>query len=77
MKCFRTGGGHQNYKCPKLKKRGFNSLVILVAWWLWKHRNACVFEGASPNINKILAEIQDNIKFWGMAGAKDLRRLWP
>jgi hypothetical protein len=24
-----------------------------------------------------LAQIQDNIKFWGMAGAKDLRRLWP
>ena len=30
---------------PKEKKKGFNTLVILGAWLLWKHRNACVFEG--------------------------------
>ena len=26
------------------QQKGFNSLVILVAWWLWKYRNACVFD---------------------------------
>jgi hypothetical protein len=23
-------------------KKGFNSLVALGAWWIWKHRNNCV-----------------------------------
>lgn len=27
----------------KNSEKGFNSLVILVAWRFWKHRNACVF----------------------------------
>ena len=30
------------------QQKGFNSLVILVAWWLWKHRNACVFDRTPP-----------------------------
>jgi len=36
-------------KVPKHLKKGFNSLCILGAWILWKHRNGCVFEGAAPN----------------------------
>jgi hypothetical protein len=32
---------------PKGKKKGFNSVVILRAWSLWKHRNKCVFDGGS------------------------------
>jgi hypothetical protein len=28
----------------------FSFLVILIAWELWKHRNAAVFEGISPNV---------------------------
>jgi hypothetical protein len=35
-------------KEPKQKRGGFNSMVALVAWWLWKHRNACVFDKISP-----------------------------
>jgi hypothetical protein len=31
-----------------LTKKGFNSLVILGAWTLWKHCNRCVFDGATP-----------------------------
>jgi hypothetical protein len=62
---------------PKNQKRGFNSLVILVAWWLWKHRNECVFDGASPNISVIMQHIHEDAVRWGLAGARDLRRLWP
>jgi hypothetical protein len=37
---------------PKEIRKGLNSLIILVAWELWKHRNACVFEGASPCVQR-------------------------
>jgi len=33
--------------------KGVNTLIILEAWIIWKHRNACVFEGASPSPNMI------------------------
>jgi hypothetical protein len=28
--------------------QGVNSLIILGAWVLWKHTNACVFDGITP-----------------------------
>jgi hypothetical protein len=30
-------------RLPKCKKKGLNSLVMIVAWCVWKHRNACTF----------------------------------
>jgi hypothetical protein len=54
----------------------FNSLLILVSWRLWKQRNACVFDGVPPSIRNILQEIHEDVKLWGMAGAKDIRQLW-
>jgi hypothetical protein len=30
-------------KVPKQKRGGFHSVVALMAWWLWKRRNSCVF----------------------------------
>ena len=35
---------------PKEMKKGLNSLITLVAWEIWKHRNECVFNGASTSI---------------------------
>jgi hypothetical protein len=34
---------------------GLNSLVILGAWSIWRHRNDCVFNQALPNVNLALA----------------------
>ncbi|XP_066333406.1 uncharacterized protein [Miscanthus floridulus] len=34
---------------PNQWRKGLNSLIILVAWEIWKHRNSCVFEGVLPN----------------------------
>jgi hypothetical protein len=42
-----AGGGGALSLVPKGKKKGFNSVVILRAWSLWKHRNKCVFDGGS------------------------------
>lgn len=62
-------------RTPKPVRKGFNSLVILVAWMLWKLRNACVFEGAAPDMNKLLQAVRDEAALWGLAGASKLRAL--
>jgi hypothetical protein len=46
-----------------------------VAWELWKHRNSCVFEGASPAVPAVLQNVADEGSLWCAAGAKDLRSL--
>jgi hypothetical protein len=38
----------------RLTRKGLNSLIILGAWVIWKHRNRCVFDGASPNMVEAL-----------------------
>jgi hypothetical protein len=30
---------------PNLSHKGFNSLVVLVAWLIWEHTNCCTFRG--------------------------------
>ena len=39
--------------------KGFNSLVILVVWFIWKLRNRCVFDGARPSIDGLLVDIRE------------------
>jgi hypothetical protein len=64
---------HVTSKC---KKKVFNSLVMLVAWWLWKHRNTCVFDEASPSTSRILQAIEEDAKLWCMVGPVGLRAVW-
>lgn len=57
-----------------LRKRS-NSLIILVAWELWKHCNNIVFNGAMPTISEVLLAVANESGLWGMAGASALREL--
>jgi hypothetical protein len=56
-------------------RKGFNSLVTLGAWTLWRHRNECVFNGASPRLSAALAVAGEEAIMWSMAGAKELALL--
>lgn len=38
-------------------RKAFNTLVMLVAWETWKHRNRCVFDGMAPSIQELLEVI--------------------
>jgi hypothetical protein len=51
---------------PKILVNGLSSIVILVAWWLWKRKNGCVCGGAIPNINKIIQDIKDDARLGSM-----------
>lgn len=62
-------------RIQKLYMKGFNSLCILGAWTLWKHRNACIFDGASPNIPRALQDFKTESYLWQSSSAKGLTAL--
>jgi hypothetical protein len=58
-----------------LTRKGLNSLIILGAWVIWKHRNRCVFDGASPNMVEALILLGEECRLWMMVGARGLSHL--
>ncbi|WVZ85145.1 hypothetical protein U9M48_032096, partial [Paspalum notatum var. saurae] len=60
---------------PKDMRKGFNSLVILVSWELWKHRNAYIFENIRPNAQLVVQTVATEGHLWCLAGAKALQYL--
>jgi hypothetical protein len=53
-------------------QKGFNSLVILGAWCIWRHCNECVFEGVPPSVARALSLVEDEYCLWCLVGAKGL-----
>uniref|UniRef100_J3MRA8 Uncharacterized protein n=1 Tax=Oryza brachyantha TaxID=4533 RepID=J3MRA8_ORYBR len=56
-------------------RKGINSLVTLVAWEIWKHRNDCVFNGASPRVATVLQVVENEGYLWCVAGNSALQKL--
>ncbi|GJN16450.1 hypothetical protein PR202_gb03439 [Eleusine coracana subsp. coracana] len=56
-------------------QQGLNSIVILGAWTLWRHRNDYVFNKAAPSIGTALFLASEETKMWSMVGAKALSSL--
>jgi hypothetical protein len=52
------------------RRKCLNSMIILGAWILWKHRNKCVFDGVAPSLVAALSLANDERSAWKMAGAK-------
>jgi hypothetical protein len=72
---FRSWWSEAVNRLPKDLRKGFNSLVILVTWEIWKHRNACVFDDFRPQMQSILASVAAEGQLWCMVGASGLREL--
>jgi hypothetical protein len=49
--------------------------MILGAWVVWKHRNQCLFQGASPSVAAVLQVAREEALMWTLAGAKGLSLL--
>jgi hypothetical protein len=64
-----------NQRVDGQARKGFNSLVILGAWVIWKLRNGCVFGGSPPRVAVALQVAHDETLLWTMAGAKGLSSL--
>jgi hypothetical protein len=56
-------------------KKGFDYVVILGVWVLWKHWNSCVFNGAASSVPAALLVAREEALMWSMAGAKGLSLL--
>jgi len=57
-------------KVDGLDKKGLDSIIILGAWTIWKHRNRCVFDGITPNISCIILGIKEELHQWSFAGVR-------
>jgi nuclear pore complex protein Nup210 len=53
----------------KSDRRRFDSLVILVAWTLWKQRNARVFGNVRIQLNtvQIIDSVREEFRLWEFA----------
>ena len=58
-------------------QKGLSTATLLIPWMTWKHRNDCVFNGATPSTNSLIAQIKDEAKLWATAGARGLRAILP
>ncbi|RCV43241.1 hypothetical protein SETIT_9G278900v2 [Setaria italica] len=56
-------------------RKGLNSLIILGAWTIWRHRNDCVSNGAAPSIGTARILARHEAQFWSVAEAKGLTLL--
>jgi hypothetical protein len=56
-------------------KKALNSLIVMGAWALWRHRNDCVFNGASLCHAMVLTMVGNEARAWCLAGAKRLPML--
>jgi hypothetical protein len=63
-------------KCvPKQLRKGFDSLVFLIGWSLWKERNSRMFDGRTASVQQLQASIRDEALAWCAAGHKQLKFL--
>ena len=62
---------------PPALRKALKSVALLVPWMIWKHRNSCIFDNASPSMNTLLDRIKDEACSWAAAGAPGLRLVLP
>ncbi|KQK13717.1 hypothetical protein BRADI_1g12045v3 [Brachypodium distachyon] len=55
--------------------KAIRTLINLSLWRIWKLRNTCVFEGASPVVARLVEDIFVEADLWHAAGARQLDRL--
>jgi hypothetical protein len=58
------------------KRQGFDALVLLVSWEVWKERNARIFRNEVSTVATIAKRIHDEGSLWIEAGFTPLATVW-
>ena len=61
---------------PGVLSWGFDSLVLLVSWELWKERNRWTFDGVCATMTQVLRRIRAEGENWIAAGFSKLSPLF-
>ena len=61
----------------KDKRKGMDTLFILISWSLWKERNNRTFNNVTTATPQLIKVIKDEARAWVAAGARNLCRLLP
>jgi hypothetical protein len=59
-------------RLAKRHRRGFDSLVVLVWWFLWKERNNRIFNGAMQQAATLASWIREEASRWVFAGVSSI-----
>ncbi|WVZ65092.1 hypothetical protein U9M48_014513 [Paspalum notatum var. saurae] len=59
----------------KLSRRGFDALVLLVIWVVWKERNDRIFRRRASMPRVVVEKIVEEARLWSFAGVVDLGQL--
>jgi hypothetical protein len=62
---------------PHAVHKGTSLMILLTAWWIWKHHNAVVFDNTRPSVASLLDMIKAEAHEWAEAGACGVRQLLP
>jgi hypothetical protein len=52
-----------------------SSIIIHVAWDLWKNINSCVFNGLNPSLELVMQLVSMEYTMWSVAEANGLKEL--
>ena len=66
-----------SHSTPRAMRKGTSSLIMLTAWWIWKQRNAIIFDNATPSLSSLLDTIRSEARPWAVAGSFGFRALIP
>lgn len=62
-------------RVPRASRKGFDSLVMLVCWSLWKERNARTFRNEASSASDLCDRIREEAALWVQAGLRSLLSL--
>jgi hypothetical protein len=59
------------------RKKGIQSMTMLIIWEIWRERNNRIFNKTSRSVDQVFGTIQDEAKLWIWAGNKGLQEVLP
>lgn len=58
-----------------VKKSFSDSIIILGAWTIWKHRKRCVFDVITTDVCFVVSVLKEELHQWSFAGARGVSHL--